>query len=128
MSDHSSTADMRLEWLHNLEPMPIPVRRTPFIRTKFLNDKREGCFICGRKSGVTRHHVRRGKKPLCVFLCWKHHQIIHATALERFNTADIRTTLVVADKFKLWKYGEKNVVRKKILTELDRRRLNGNNK
>ena len=132
MTDHSSregssVADARLEWISQLQPMPVPVPKTPFVRTRIINNKKDGCFICARKSTVTRHHIRHGERPVCVFLCWKHHQIAHGTALDRFKIADLRTVMAVADRYNLWKVEEKNMVRKRILMEI-RMRVQNNNK
>ena len=113
---------LELEWIARLEPMPVPVVKMPFVRTRFINNKNNGCYICGRKTTNTRHHIRRGHKPMCVYVCWKHHQILHGTALNKFRPSDLRMVIAVADRYNLWKEGEKNIVKKKIIMELDMRR------
>ena len=120
-----SRSDARLEhsiaWLNNLIPLTGVIhKKQPFIRTKFLNDKRGGCYMCSRK-GVTKHHIKRGHAPLVVYLCWKHHQIIHGTALTRFSLGDLRTVLTMADEYSLWKEEEVTLVKKKIITEIEHR-------
>ena len=114
-----------LGWLSNLEPMPVPIKRSPFVRTKYINKKTDGCYICGRKTKITKHHIKRGRSPLCVFVCWKHHQILHGIALQRFRSADLRMVLSVALRYGLFKEGEETMVQKRILIELDRRDING---
>ena len=103
----------------------MPPRITPWVRTKSLNKKSDGCYICGRKRfkkyGTTRHHIRRGLQPLVVYLCWKHHRIIHAVSLDKFPLHDLRMVLAVADVYDLYKVEEKGMVRKKIIMEIERR-------
>ena len=118
----------------------IPVKKTPYVRTKHMNKKIDGCFICARKYNVTRHHIRKGNKPLAVFICRKHHDIIHGIALNKlydrgkkkgqyyYSTADIRTVLAVAEKYKLFKHGEKGLVIKRIRLEIQRREAKRNSK
>lgn len=103
-----------------------PTKKQPFVRTSVVGEKKKTCFISGKKSRVTRHHIRKGKNPLVVYLQWKYHQIIHGVALNRFSTADIRTTYAVAEMYSLWKESEANIVRKKIIMELDRRKAEDN--
>jgi len=118
----NSKSDAGLEWLRRIADFenPIPPRYTPFVRTRHINKKKNGCFICGRKSGITRHHIRRGQNPLAVYLCWKHHRIIHGIALQKYKTADIRVTMIMADAYNLYKEGEEKVIKKILLIELEK--------
>jgi len=124
----SRRGDVSLEWLREMADFknPIPPRHTPFVRTRHLNNKKDGCFMCARKSGTTRHHIRRGQNPLGVYLCWRHHQIIHGIALHKHKTADIRMVMVLADAYGLYKEGEEGVIKKLLLTELEMRRMKNN--
>jgi len=111
----------------------IPKKRMPFVRTRHLNKKTDGCFICGRLSYITRHHIRRGHNPLAVYLCRRHHDVIHGIALDKkyssgrrcgkyiYTDADLRTTLVVAKTYKLFKTDERGIVTKRIELEMQRR-------
>ena len=94
----------QMEWLVKIVDFEnsIPVRRLPYVRTMAVNRSKDGCFICSRRR-VSRHHIRRNSNPLVVYLCWLHHQIIHGIALERCNTPDIRTTLIIAREYNLFK-------------------------
>lgn len=109
-----------LDWSEFAIHNGVPIIKQPFVRTVSLNKQTDGCFICGRKM-PTRHHIRRGRRPLVVYLCWKHHQIMHGVSLEKYSTADLRTTLVVAKEYKLFKVGEAGRVEKAILQEIESR-------
>ena len=111
----------------------IPKERMPFIRTKHMNNKTDGCFICGGMGFITRHHIRKGHNPLAVYLCRKHHDIIHGIALNKihekgrrkdkyvYKDADLRTMLTMAKTYRLFKSGERGIVIKRIENELMRR-------
>lgn len=117
-------SEASLEWLNRIadfeNPFPYPPR--PFVRTKNLNDQRDGCFVCGYRR-VTRHHIRKGREPLVVHLCWKHHQIMHGTALDKYTTEDIFATLMVAREHKIFKELEAQLVEKVLIQELTRRKF-----
>lgn len=129
----------RIPWLVAISGFEnnIPKERMPFVRTKHLNKKTDGCFICGRMSYITRHHIRKGYHPLAVYLCRKHHDVLHGIGLDKifedgprkgkyvYSDADLRTTLVVAKNYNLFKSGEKGIVTKRIETELMRRGAEG---
>ena len=112
----------------------IPVKKTPFVRTKHLNKKSDGCFICGRRYNITRHHIRKGWNPLGVFICRHHHDVLHGIGLDRkfkkgkkigkyvYRDADLRMALAVAERYKLFKTNERGIISKAILMELDRRK------
>lgn len=121
----------------------IPRTAMPFVRTKHINKKSDGCFLCGRKYNVTRHHIRKGRSPKAVFLCRKHHDIIHGIALDKqytvgrkkgqyfYTDSDLRLVLVMGKHYKLYKTGERSIVTKRIMLELQKRESerkdNGNN-
>lgn len=124
----SSRSDYQLEWgpqwLREIGEYenPLPPSKTGWVRTKHLNKKSSGCFICGRKTNVTRHHIKRRPKPvLAVYICWKEHRVLHGVALEKVKLHDLRRVMTIADAYNLWKVEEKNMVRKKILIEMERR-------
>jgi len=119
-----SKSDINLEWLVEIADFKNPIPRHPgkYVRTRHINSKKRGCFICGRKR-VTRHHIRRGVNPLAVYICWRHHQILHGISLSQKKTADIRTTMVVADTYDLYKDSETRVIKKMLLIELDMRKV-----
>lgn len=124
----SRRGDVSLEWLRDIIDFknPVPPPFTPYVRTRHLNKKNDGCFMCPRKHGMTRHHIRRGYAPLAVYLCWRHHQIIHGIALYKHKTADIELVLDMADAYNLYKTGEEKIIQKMLLTELDKRRMEAN--
>lgn len=109
-----------LDWSEFAIHNGMPIIKQPFVRTVSMNRQTDGCFICGRKM-PTRHHIRRGRRPLTVFLCWKHHQIMHGVCLEKYSTAELRTTLAVAKEYKLFKVSEAGRVEKAILQEIESR-------
>lgn len=120
-----SKADLQLEmnFLNQIRPdyfKGLHPPKTPFVKTKELNHKGEGCFICGRKN-VTKHHILHGRDSTIVWLCWRHHQIMHGVALRKYTVGDIRTCLFMGKWFGLFKREEAGVVEKKLLMELDRR-------
>ena len=124
-----SKAEMHdIDWLYAMADYRdmAPRAKQPFVRTKVVGHHKQGCFICGKRYRVTRHHIVKGSSPVVVFLQWKYHQIIHGVGLKRFKTADIRTTYAVAEAYNLWKREEANVVKKKILAELERRSFEEN--
>jgi len=114
-----------VEWLRAMADYSdlTPRIKQPFIRTQVIGEKEKGCFITGHRNNVTRHHIIKGDKPVVVYLQWKYHQIIHGVGLNRFRIQDIRTTYAVAETYNLWKTSEANIVKKKILTEIDRRKF-----
>lgn len=109
-------------WLENITAFrnEFPIPKQPFVRTRALNRKTDGCFICGRKV-TTRHHLLRGRHSTVVYLCWKHHQIAHGISLEKHTISDIRTVLACATMFGLFKVDEANKVEKAIRIELSSR-------
>ena len=125
----------RIPWLIAIAGFEnnIPKTVMPFVRTKHMNKKTDGCFICGRFTFITRHHIRKGHHPLAVYLCRKHHDVIHGIALEKtfdkgtkkgkyvYTDGDLRTTMTMAKSYKLFKTGERGIVIKRIETELMRR-------
>jgi len=123
-----SRSDFQLEWgpqwLVELTEYKnnIPTNKIGWIRTRHMNKKSSGCFICGRKTNVTRHHISRNPKPvIAVYICWKEHRILHGVALEKVKLHDLRRVMAIGDAYDLWKVDEKGMVRKKILTEMERR-------
>lgn len=132
-SKSDAQLELAISWLNDFVPLPCPPAiKQPFTRTRFMNDKRDGCYCCPRKSTLTKHHINRGPEPLVVYLCWKDHQIIHGTALDRFDIKDLKRVMAMADAYGLYKEGETNVVKKKILMEItireDRKQRIKNNK
>lgn len=133
MSDDESFPE--IPWLRAMVNFEnnIPRERMPFVRTKHLNRKTDGCFICGRKYNITRHHIRRGKNPLAVYVCRRHHDILHGIGLDKkykdgknkgeyvYRDADLRMVLAIGTTYKLFKSGEKGIVTKRIMLELQRR-------
>jgi len=130
-----------IPWLHQLASFrnDMPKRSEPYVRTKHINSKKEGCFVCGRKSNLTRHHITRGERPIATFICWKHHQLLHGVALDKkhagrrkykpttkkwkyyYSNADLRMVLTIGIEYNLFKYGEKGMVVKRIQIEIERR-------
>jgi hypothetical protein len=122
-----------IPWLMSGFTNDIPKESMPFVRTVHLNKKSEGCYICGRKTRITRHHIRKGRNPLAVYICRKHHDIIHGIALGKkydsgrrkgsyyYSDADLRMVLSVAEEFNLFKHGERGIVTKRIRLELQKR-------
>lgn len=99
--------------------------------TRYLNEYSDGCLICGNTEQTTSHHIRNHGHELCVYICWHHHQILHACGLYkvdgedyRFSTDDILLVLRVATRFKLFKVGEVKYVKRAIKEELNRRGVN----
>lgn len=111
-------------WLEAIAPFrnDLPKIKQPFVTVRCINRALDGCFICGRKH-VSRHHIFKGRKPLVVYLCLDHHKAIHGTCLEDYPVWFLRTLLVVADTYNLYKKGEENMVRKKILTLISDREI-----
>lgn len=120
MGDHT---EFDVPWLAGmyLYRDPAPLGGTGFVRTRHIGNKKEGCFMCGKKYNPTRHHIKKGPEPLAVFLCRKHHDIIHGTGLHRFRTYDIRMVLSIADRYNLFKESEANMIMKRLIIELDAR-------
>lgn len=94
-----------------------------------INGKHDGCFICGDLNQPTEHHIRKHGTTVSVYLCWKHHQIIHGTAIGKkkngeyiFSLNDLKLVLGYAKKYKLFKFGETKKVRKIIQEEIRRRK------
>ena len=89
--------------------------------------------MCGRRHNVTRHHIRRGHNPKAVYICRRHHDIIHGIALDKKNRAgsrknkyvhrnsDLRMVMTIGKAYKLFKSGERGYVTKRIALELQRR-------
>jgi len=121
----SKGSDIGLEWLRNIANFknPIPPQFTPFVRTRHINSKRDGCLICPTKRGITRHHIRRGLDPLAAYICWRHHQILHGIALHRHKVEDVSLVMERADAYNLYKDGEEKIIKKMLLTELERRKV-----
>lgn len=93
-----------------------------------INGKHDGCFVCGDLNNPTEHHIRKHGTILSVYLCWKHHQVIHGTALGKkvdgdylFSAYDLRLVLGYANKYKLFKIGEGKRVRQTLREEIRRR-------
>jgi hypothetical protein len=126
MDNIKSKADLQLEgfWLTDIADFTneIEFERQPFVRTETINGG-EGCFIegCPFEERITRHHIRRGRRSLVVHLCWDHHQIIHGVALKKYPLHEIQKVYQAAEEHGLWKEGEKNRVKKIILTEIEKR-------
>jgi hypothetical protein len=117
-----------VNWLNGIADYrdPVPIKKMVFVRTRHIGNKREGCFICGRKSHTTRHHIRKGTDPLAVYLCRRHHDIIHGTGLHRFRTVDIRMVLCLAREYSLFKETEATIIEKRLVGELENREYDGN--
>jgi len=94
---------------------------------RYLSEDYE-CFICESKERLTSHHIRNHGKELCVFICWYHHQILHACGISkmdgieyRYSTDEILRVLWCATRFKLFKIGEVKYVKRRLKEELNRR-------
>ena len=120
-----SVEDTNFDWLAGMADFrnPVPHPSQGFVRTVHIGNKRDGCFMCGRKRNLTRHHIRRGFKPVAVYLCRRHHEICHAVGLHRFRTADIRMVLAISDRYSLWKEKEAKLVKMKLEIVLREREL-----
>ena len=98
-----------------------------------INGRHEGCFLCSDLYDATEHHIRKQGKQLTVYLCLKHHKIIHACGLTkknedgtyRYSTEDIKMVLRNATRLKLFKIGEGKCIKRKLKEELKRREKNG---
>ena len=95
-----------------------------------INGKYEGCYLCGDLYDSTEHHIRKYGDELSVYLCLKHHRIIHACGISKknhktgkyvFPTSDLKFVLRLATKLRLFKIGEGKKVKRKIKFELKRR-------